>query len=262
LAARTITITGLEGIPEIRKGDPIAPLILEALKRARPESSGEMENSCPFVEPGCIFVVAQKIVSKSEGRVLDLSHVVPSEQAHSWAEKHKRDPRMVEIVLRQAKSIVRMDRGILIVETQQGFICANAGVDASNAPQGSVILLPEDPDLSAAQLQKELQSALGVQLGVIISDTFGRPWRQGLSNVALGVAGIAPLIDYRGQLDSFGRPLQATVLAAADELAAAAELIMGKTLGIPVALIEGFKAGAGQGTGRELIRPENEDLFR
>jgi coenzyme F420-0:L-glutamate ligase / coenzyme F420-1:gamma-L-glutamate ligase len=158
--------------------------------------------------------------------------------------------------------VVRMDRGVMIVETHHGYICANAGVDTSNAPKGTAILLPLNPDESAEKLRADLEAALGVQLGVIISDTFGRPWRQGLSNIALGVAGIAPLMDYRGQLDSYGRPMQATVLAVADELAAAAELVMGKTLGIPAAMIKGYPAEVRKGSGRELIRPANEDLFR
>jgi coenzyme F420-0:L-glutamate ligase/coenzyme F420-1:gamma-L-glutamate ligase len=167
------------------------------------------------------------------------------------------------VVLREAKRIVRMDRGVLIVETRHGFVCANGGVDASNAPQGTVVLLPLDPDASAARLRSDLDKSLERPVAVIISDTFGRPWRQGLTNVALGVAGLSPFIDYRGQVDYYGRTLQATLLAVADELAAAAELVMGKTAGIPVAVIEGFRYPTDDdGSGRQLIRPPEDDLFR
>lgn len=169
---------------------------------------------------------------------------------------------MVEVVLQQARRIVRMDRGIIIAETHHGYVCANAGVDASNAPHGMVVLLPPDPDRSAAGLRQAFEAALGRNLAVIVSDTFGRPWRTGLTNVALGVAGLSPVIDYRGQVDSYGRSLHATVLAVADELAGAAELIMGKTTGIPAVVIEGFSYSPATGSGRELIRPTEEDLFR
>lgn len=164
--------------------------------------------------------------------------------------------------MQQARRIVRMDRGVLIVETHQGYICANGGVDASNAPSGTVVLLPQDPDGSAERLRQELTREAGRHVAVIISDTFGRPWRMGLTNVALGVSGLSPFIDYRGQVDSGGRLLQATVLAVADELAGAAELVMGKTAGIPAVIIEGFRYAPADGSGRELIRPAEEDLFR
>ncbi len=248
-----IRVWGLDGIPEIQPGENLCRVIASALEHA----SGARP-----VQSGTIFVVAQKIISKAEGRILRLDGVLPSAQAREWAVQHHKDPRMIEVVLREAKRIVRMDRGILIVETHQGFICANAGVDASNAPKGTVVLLPVDPDASAARLRLGLEEALGVPLGVIVSDTFGRPWRQGLTNVALGVAGLSPFIDYRGQSDCFGRTLQATVLAVADELSSAAELVMGKTLGIPVALVEGFRYSPGAGRGIDLIRPHDEDLFR
>ena len=169
---------------------------------------------------------------------------------------------MVEVVLQQARRIVRMDRGIIIAETHHGYICANAGVDASNAPSGTVVLLPADPDQSAERLRQDFEEALGGNVAVIISDTFGRPWRTGLTNVALGVAGLSPVIDYRGQVDSYGRSLRATVIAVADELAGAAELVMGKTTGIPAVAIEGFSYSPALGSGRELIRPAEEDLFR
>jgi coenzyme F420-0:L-glutamate ligase / coenzyme F420-1:gamma-L-glutamate ligase len=244
-----IRIRGLEGIPEIQPGDNLRDRILAALHQTP-------------IAPETIFIVAQKVVSKAEGRLVLLDTVAPSQEAERWAALYQKDPRQVEVVLREARRIVRMDRGVLIVETHHGFVCANGGVDASNAPRGSVVLLPKDPDLSAARLCEELCAALKTRVAVIISDTFGRPWRQGLTNVALGVAGFSPLIDYRGQVDFYGRPLQGTILAVADELAAAAELVMGKTLGIPVALIEGFHYQPAPGSGGELIRPSEEDLFR
>jgi coenzyme F420-0:L-glutamate ligase / coenzyme F420-1:gamma-L-glutamate ligase len=164
------------------------------------------------------------------------------------------------VVLRESRRVVRMERGILITETHHGFVCANAGVDNSNAEPGSVILLPADPDRSAAELRKRLQAALGARVGVIICDSFGRPWREGLVNVALGVAGIDALVDCRGQKDSFGRSLQVTVIAVADELAGAAELVMGKTRGVPVVVIQGFTF-EGEGSGRQLLRRRELDLF-
>jgi coenzyme F420-0:L-glutamate ligase/coenzyme F420-1:gamma-L-glutamate ligase len=253
-----ISIEPIECIPEIHPGDNLSASIVRALA-ARPVPAFRNE---PAGNRGCpVFVVAQKIVSKSEGRIVRLADVSPSAQALAWAGELHKDPRMVEVILRESRRVVRMERGILIVETRQGFVCANGGVDASNAPQGTVVLLPMDPDESARRLRAELSASLGMPLAVIISDTFGRPWRQGLTNVALGVAGLAPFIDYRGQVDSCGRRLQATLLAVADELAAAAELVMGKTAGIPVAVIQGFQS-PGDGSGRDLIRPPQEDLFR
>jgi len=260
MPADEIRIRGLRGIPEVQPGTNLANEILSALRSTgiparRDETSVERES--PIV-----FVVAQKVVSKSEGRLLRLDGVVPSPRAQAWASEHHKDPRMVEAVLQQARRIVRMDRGVLIVETCHGFICANAGVDASNAPSGTVVLLPGDPDQSSDRLRQELESALQRRVGVIISDTFGRPWRKGLTNVALGVSGLSPFIDYRGQVDSYGRSLRATVIAVADELAGAAELVMGKTAAIPVVVIEGFQCSCMEGSGRDLIRPPEEDLFR
>ncbi len=255
----SLRIRGLRGMPEIHPGDNLCALICAALEQC---SAAAPESAAMALAPSTIFVVAQKIVSKAEGRFVLLETIEPSARAREWATRYDKDPRFVEVVLREAKRIVRMERGVLIAETRHGFVCANAGVDSSNAPKGTVILLPEDPDLSARRLQQQLEDRLGVPLGVVISDTFGRPWRQGLTNVALGVAGFSPLIDYRGRQDCFGRTLQATVLAVADELSGAAELVMGKTLGIPVALIEGLHHSPAAGGGRQLIRPPDEDLFR
>ena len=251
-----IRIWGLQGIPEILPGTNLADTILTALQSVRLPKE--------FSDPAdpLVFVVAQKVVSKSEGCLVRLADIVPSAQAQTWAATYHKDPHMVEVVLRQARRIVKMDRGIIIAETHHGYICANAGVDASNAPKGTVVLLPPDPDQSAARLRRAFEPALGRNVAVIVSDTFGRPWRTGLTNVALGVAGLSPVIDYRGQADSYGRPLHATVLAVADELAGAAELVMGKTTGIPVVVIEGFSYAPAAGSGRELIRPAEEDLFR
>jgi len=260
MAADTILIRGLKGIPEILPGMNLGGKILAALELAGIGAAGGAEPASP--QGAIIVVVAQKVVSKSEGCLIRLDDVVPSVQAQAWADAHQKDPRVVEVVLRQARRVVRMDRGILIVETHQGFVCANAGVDTSNAPDGTVVLLPPDPDKSADDLRRVLEAACGRQVGVIISDTFGRPWRLGLTNVAIGVSGLSPFIDYRGQVDSSGRSLQATMMATADELAGAAELVMGKTAGIPAALIEGFHGGRATGSGREMIRPPEGDLFR
>ena len=246
-----LRIIGLPGVPEVRAGDSVGKLIGTAIQDA---GFG--------IYPNDIFVVAQKIVSKAEGRVVPLDSVKPSELACSWAAAHGKDPRLIEVVLGQTRRIVRMERGHLIVENRQGFVCANAGVDTSNMAAGSVCLLPEDCDRSAQRIGDELAREFAVPLAVILSDTFGRPWRQGLVNVALGVAGLLPLLDYRGSRDSSGRPLNTTVVAVADELASAAELVMGKTSRVPVALIRGFKYNTSGGSGQAMIRPAAEDLFR
>lgn len=256
MPSKAICIWGLQGIPEILPGANLAQMILTALR------SGWPYKDFPDQADPLVLVVAQKVVSKSEGCLVRLADIVPSAQARAWAAAYHKDPHMVEVVLQQARRIVRMDRGIIIAETHHGYICANAGVDASNAPSGTVVLLPLDPDQSAERLRQEFEAVLGRNVAVIVSDTFGRPWRTGLTNVALGVAGLFPLIDYRGQVDSYGRSLRATVIAVADELAGAAELVMGKTTGIPAAVIEGFIYSPAFGSGRELIRPAEEDLFR
>jgi coenzyme F420-0:L-glutamate ligase/coenzyme F420-1:gamma-L-glutamate ligase len=245
-----VQILPLPGLPEIRRGDDLARLILGAVR---------MQDF--RVAAGDVFVVAQKIVSKAEGRIVPLVSISPSARAAKWAADWSKDPRVIELVLREAKRIIRMERGVIVAETSHGFVCANAGIDLSNADEGTAILLPEDPDASARALQTRLGENLGVDIGIIISDTFGRPWREGLVNVALGVAGIAPLIDYRGERDANGKLLQATIIALADEMASAAELVMGKADRVPVAIIRGV-ARAGNGSGRDLIRPEEQDLFR
>jgi coenzyme F420-0:L-glutamate ligase/coenzyme F420-1:gamma-L-glutamate ligase len=203
------------------------------------------------------------VVSKAEGRVVCLRDVVPSGLAREFAETWGKDPRFVEVVLRESRRIVRMDRGMIIAETTHGFICANAGVDASNVPgEDRVSLLPVDPDASAARLRKALEERCGATLGVIVSDTFGRPWREGLTNVAIGVAGLDPLVSYIGQRDPHGHTLRVTELAVADELAAAAGLLMGKLERIPAVLIRGTHFPTAEGRARSLVRSAERDLFR
>jgi coenzyme F420-0:L-glutamate ligase/coenzyme F420-1:gamma-L-glutamate ligase len=243
---------GLSGIPEVAEGDDLARLITEAAERA---GAG--------LASGDVLVVAQKVVSKAEGRVVSLSGVAPSGLAREFAEAWDKDPRQVEVVLRESRRIVRMDRGMIIAETTHGFICANAGVDASNVPgEDRVCLLPVDPDGSAARLRKALEDRCSAQVGVIVSDTFGRPWREGLTNVAIGVAGLSPLVSYIGQQDPHGHMLRVTELAVADELAAAAGLLMGKLERIPVVLIRGYGFPSSEGCARSLVRSPERDLFR
>ncbi|MBI3667118.1 MAG: coenzyme F420-0:L-glutamate ligase [Acidobacteria bacterium] len=242
-----IEIIGLTGIPEVQRGDDLAELI----RRAAAGESRPLDRSV-------ILVVAQKIVSKSEGAVVDLRTVEPSALAREWADQWGKDARLIEVILRESRRIVKMDRGVLIAETRHGFVMANAGVDQSNVPgEEYVTVLPDDPDASA----RRLQNALGCG-AVIIADTFGRPWREGLVNVAVGVSGLTALEDYRGLPDRCGRPLESTVIALADELAAAAGLVMRKAAGAPVALISGLEWKPAEGSARALIRPAGQDLFR
>ena len=246
---------GLTEIPEVTPGEDLVALAAEATKRAHLEPAD-----------GDVFVFAQKVVSKAEGRLVRLADVRPSALASRWAAAYDKDPRFVEVVLAETRRIVRMDRGVLICETVHGFVCANAGVDASNVSGECVTLLPTDPDASAERLRVGLRAAFGVPVGVIVADTFGRPWREGLVNVALGVAGLPPLADYREQTDAYGRPLTVTVVAASDEIASAAELVMGKTARVPVAIVrlsgDVHPVAHAGGSGRELVRPAERDLFR
>ena len=244
----SIELSGVEGLPEIHPGDDLALLIIE--------NAGPLAN-------GDVIVVAQKVVSKAEGRIRSLSDVTPSERSIALAHKLEADPRMIQVVLDETRRVVREDR-VLIVETHQGFVCANAGVDRSNVDgEDDVCLLPVDCDVSARSLHDRIHALAGVRVGIIVSDTFGRAWRMGLVNVALGVAGIPAMLDYRGRPDDFGMPLQATVVAIADELAAAAELLMGKTRRVPAVVVHGLEVlEAVPGTGQELVRPSELDLFR
>ena len=247
-----LRIIGLPGIPEVVPGDDLVSLIAAGLDRAG-----------LAIEPGDILVVTHKIVSKSEGRLVKLSTVEPSAMATAWADEYGKDARQVEVVLRESKRIVRMDRGVLIAETHHGFICANAAVDASNVAVDMVCLLPRDPDGSARNLREALTERFGAAPGIIVSDSFGRPWRAGIVNVAVGVAGLAPLSDYRGQQDAAGYELHVSVLAVADELAAAAELVMNKLDARPVVLIRGYapSTDSENGTGADLIIDPVRNLF-
>jgi coenzyme F420-0:L-glutamate ligase/coenzyme F420-1:gamma-L-glutamate ligase len=217
---------------------------------------------------GDILVIKHKIVSKAEGRIVQLGDVKPSRAAKDWARKSGTDARLVELALREGRRVVRkkmvgMKRGVLITETRHGFICANSGVDASNVDGGdSALLLPKDPDRSAARLRSQVKRALRVSVAVIISDSFGRPWREGLTEVAIGVAGMKPLLDYRGKRDPHGYQLRASYEAVADELACAAGLVCGKLNRTPVCIVRGFKYQPGRGTARGLIRAKKDDLFR
>jgi coenzyme F420-0:L-glutamate ligase/coenzyme F420-1:gamma-L-glutamate ligase len=249
---RHLSMAGLAGIPEVVEGEDLGQLIAAAAERG---GAG--------LQTGDVLVVAQKVVSKAEGRVVCLREVVPSGLAREFAETWGKDPRFVEVVLRESRRIVRMDRGMIIAETTHGFICANAGVDASNVPgEDRVSLLPVDPDASATRLRKALEERCGAMLGVIVSDTFGRPWREGLTNVAIGVAGLSPLVSYIGQKDPHGHTLRVTELAVADELAAAAGLLMGKLERIPAVLIRSYPFPAAEGRARSLVRSAERDLFR
>jgi coenzyme F420-0:L-glutamate ligase/coenzyme F420-1:gamma-L-glutamate ligase len=244
-------VIGLAGIPEVRPGDDVAALIFDAAAR----QGTTLAN-------GDLLVIGQKIVSKAEGRLLRLSDVTPSPVAQSLAAGLGRDPRLVEVILRESRRVVRMDRGILITETHHGWVCANSGVDQSNVDADTVALLPEDPDRSARKLREALRVRASLDVAVLIADTFGRPWREGLTNVAIGLAGFAPLRSYLGELDSAGRPLQATIIALADELAGAAEPVMGKLDRIPVAIVRGLTLAAGEEGSKGLLRDPARDLFR
>lgn len=232
------------GLPEIQQGDDLAALI-----------GGAVE-----LEDGDVVVIAQKVVSKSEGRIVRLAEVDPSERAREIAGDE--DARRIEVILREAARVVRVRPPLVIAETTHGFICASAGVDSSNAPEaGTLVLLPEDPDASAHRIRERLRELTSHEVAVLISDSFGRPWRQGTTDVALGAAGLQVLLDLRGRRDPAGYELHYTMIAIADEIAGAAELAMGKTDGIPAAVVRGLDV-AGEGRARDLVIPEERDLFR
>jgi coenzyme F420-0:L-glutamate ligase / coenzyme F420-1:gamma-L-glutamate ligase len=214
-------------------------------------------------EDGDILVVKHKVVSKAEGAIVSLAGIRPSLSSRVWSRRHGLDARVNELALRESRRIVRRKRGILITETRHGFICANSGVDVSNVDGGRhAVLLPGNPDRSAAGLRAEIKKNTGVEVAVIVSDSFGRPWREGLTEVAIGVAGMRPLVDYRGRRDPHGYSLHATIDAVADELACAAGLVCGKLQGTPACIIRGYRYRKGNGRGRELLRPARRDLFR
>jgi coenzyme F420-0:L-glutamate ligase / coenzyme F420-1:gamma-L-glutamate ligase len=252
ILSNEIRLIPIRGIPEIRPGDDLG----EAIVRAADDMSFPLAD-------GDILVVAQKIVSKSEGRLVNLESVTPSDFAREIAVRQGRDPRLIEVVLSESAALIRSDDHVLITETRHGFICANAGVDRSNVVGKEwVSLLPEAPDDSALLLKTRLAELRGVNVAVLVTDTFGRAWREGLANVAIGVAGIRPLKDFRGKSDDHGKELSATVLAVADELAASSGLLMRKTARIPVVVVRGYYFDHGEGTARELLRPRERDLFR
>jgi len=251
MSAPELRIIGLGGLPDVKPGDDVAALICEAAERqGTPPAAGDL------------LIVTQKIVSKAEGRVVDLAAVEPGPKALRLAEETEKDPRLAELILRESRRIVRQVGPVLITETRHGFVCANAGIDASNVGEGYVALLPEDPDRSAMGIKDVLRERTGLEVPVIISDTFGRPWREGHTNVAVGVAGMEAFVDYVGQTDPYGHELRVSTLAVADELAAAAELVMGKLSGVPAAIVRGYEYPKGSGTARDMVRPPERDLFR
>jgi coenzyme F420-0:L-glutamate ligase/coenzyme F420-1:gamma-L-glutamate ligase len=249
---RSITLTAIEGIPMVNAGDDLGRLIASGI-----------DHTGLKLQSGDILVVCQKVVSKAEGRVVDLKDFEPSEFAKNLAKRWEKDPRAVEIVLRQTSRIVRNDRGVIIVETGPGWVCANAGVDESNSLSDDLaILLPEDPDASARRLRDGLKKRYGVDVAVLVTDTFGRPWRDGLTEICLGIAGMNPILDLRGTTDLGGRELHHTVVAIADELAAAAGLLMEKAAAVPAVVVRGYAYQPFEGSAKVLIRPAEADLFR
>ena len=250
-----IEIIGINGIPEIKPGDDIAELIIRSVS-----------NQKCVIQENDIFVIAQKIVSKSEGQFVHLSDIKPSSFAKVFSQKSGRDARLIEVVLKDSRKIIKIDydRGILITETYHGFICANSGVDSSNVGGYEVVLrLPKNPDFSANELVSKIQHLTGLpNVSVIISDTFGRPWREGHVNYSIGSSGIQPTVDYRGNKDTFDRVMKVTEIAIVDEMAGAAELVMGKTSQIPVAIIRGFPYQDNKLGTYSLLRNEQTDMFR
>lgn len=255
---RRVVALALPPLPDIRPGDDLAGLIAAAIR------DGAVIDPDLAPRAGDVLVVTQKVVSKAEGRIVDLRTVQPRPEAVEFGRRWSRDARQVEVVLGEAVRVVRMERGIIITETRHGYVCANSGVDASNVEGADLVtLLPEDPDGSAARLRARLREALGVDVAVIVSDSFGRPWRWGIADVALGVSGFSPLADLRGRPDTSGRTMEATVVAVADEIASAAELAAGKTSRRPVVLVRGVELPAGDGSiTRDVVIPAEADLFR
>ena len=252
MTIRAITAIPVRGLPEVRAGDSLADLILTALRKQRQP-----------LQAGDIVVVKHKVVSKAEGRVATLADVEPSARARRWGKAWKHDPRLLEIALADARRVVRSGHGVLITETRHGFVCANSGVDLSNVDGGSTaVLLPADSDASARRLHADFRRRLRLHIPVIVADSFGRAWREGLTEAALGVAGLQPLHDFRGRRDPHGYTLHATAEAVADELACLAGLTCGKLQRTPACIIRGFPYQRGKGSVRELVRPADRDLFR
>ena len=237
---------------EVRSGDSIADALLQSMRASRLR-----------FQAGDILVVKHKIISKSEGQIVDLETIQPSDESIAWAKQYSLDARVIELALRESRSVLRRRNGVLITETRHGFLCANSGVDVSNVDGGRhALLLPEDPDASAASLRRAIKKHTGVSVAVIITDSFGRPWREGLVDFAIGIAGIKPLRDDRGRHDPHGYKLKASVEAIADELAAAAGLVCGKLNRAPACIVRGYRYASGTGGVRELLRPAENDLFR
>ena len=248
----TIAIIPVPGVPQIQPGDDLPALLLAAIDAAK-----------VGLKDGDILVLCQKIVSKAEGAVVDLGTVTPSAFARQIADLWDKDPRMVEVVLTESSRIVRMKNGVVITESKHGWVCANSGVDASNTlADDVVILLPKDPDASARRLRLAIERERGISIGVVITDTFGRPWRDGLVEFALGVSGLDPLDDQRGEEDLQGRELHHTVIAVADELAAAAGLLMEKSAAMPAVIVRGYRYTPADVSSESLKRPADADLFR
>jgi coenzyme F420-0:L-glutamate ligase / coenzyme F420-1:gamma-L-glutamate ligase len=237
---------------DICPGDSLAEKLLDSMRRLR-----------VHLQTGDILVVKHKIVSKSEGRLIDLASITPSAESITWAKQYGLDARVIELALRESRAVVRRKNGVLITETHHGFLCANSGVDVSNVDGGKhALLLPEDPDRSAAELRSDIKKRTGIAIPVIITDSFGRPWREGLTEFAIGVAGMKPLRDERGRRDPHGYKLRASVEAIADELACAAGLVCGKLNRMPACIVRGFDYEAGRGSLRDVLRPAANDLFR
>jgi coenzyme F420-0:L-glutamate ligase/coenzyme F420-1:gamma-L-glutamate ligase len=254
--ADRLEAVAIAGLGEIVAGDDLPTLIADALAAATDQLP---------LRDGDVLVVTQKIVSKAEGAVVDLTTVEPRPEAVDYARRFDRDPRQVEVVLREARRVVRMANGLIITETQHGFVCANGGIDASNVGPRSgdiVTLLPSDPDASADRIRAAIRERLGHDLPVIVSDSFGRPWRFGITDVAIGVSGLLPLDDLRGSPDADGRTMKSTVRAVADEIASAAELVLGKAARMPLALVRGATFQRGEGRIADVIMPPEMDLFR
>ena len=251
-----LEVVALEGIPEIAPGDDLPARIVTAL---------EWTDGILPLRDDDVLVVTQKVVSKAEGAIVDLTTIEPRPEVVDFAKRWDRDPRQVELVLREAKRVVRMANGLVITETAHGFVCANGGIDASNVGSGTgsiVTLLPRDPDASAGRIRAAVRAATGVDVPVVVSDSFGRPWRFGIVDVAIGVSGLSPLDDLRGTPDHDGRVMKSTVRAVADELASAAELTLGKLAGRPAAIVRGAAFTRAEASIREVVMPESFDLFR
>jgi coenzyme F420-0:L-glutamate ligase/coenzyme F420-1:gamma-L-glutamate ligase len=247
--ADEVRIVVLGGLPEVKPHDDIARMLANVALDAG-------------LEPGDVLAVAHKVVSKAEGRIVRLADVVPGARARELAEQTGKDPALCEVILGESRKVVRRRRSLLVCETHHGFICANAGVDASNTAEGTVVLLPVDPDASARRIQHALSQAAGGRVGVVITDTHGRAFRRGLVNVAVGVAGFEPVLDHRGGRDREGRMLVATDQALGDEIAAAAGMLIGKSSGRPAALVRGLRTAPSPGSLHDLVRREDQDVFR